>query len=167
MNIEHASALPFIFQDDVYLSETDRGWYTARKLDPAVLDTTPLIFDYLGGNKKEFLIVVYYPGEEFIKDVHLTALQSILKRMELNMDDVAIINIAKYPGVKFTELQEFFHLKKILLLGNAALPPGMGVFTLNKPVVSNNISTLYSFSFDEMMDNTSNKKLFWEQVKQL
>ena len=167
MNIEHSSALPFIYQGDLFLSDKDRDFYIANKPDPLVLKITPVILNYLGGNKKEFLIVVYYPEEEFIKGGHLTALQSILKRMEFAMDDVAIFNKAKYPGVKFMELDEFFHPKKSLLLGNSALPGDMEAIPLNVPVVLNNISTLYSFSFDEMIDNTFNKKVFWEQVKQL
>ena len=84
--------------------------------------------------------------------------------MDFDIDDVALLNVAKYPNLEFKNLTDFFDPKKLLLLGNAALPAGMLAITLNVPVVLNNISTLYSFNFDDMMDNTINKKVFGNRL---
>jgi DNA polymerase III psi subunit len=61
----------------------------------------------------------------------------------------------------------FFKPKKLLMLGKSSLPEDIELLTLNKPQQLNNCHTLFSFSFDEMMDNNENKKAFWEQMKQL
>jgi len=45
--------------------------------------------------------------------------------------------------------------------------PGMENLPVNKIQEIKNCRKLYTFSFAEMMDNTENKKVFWEQIKQL
>jgi hypothetical protein len=87
--------------------------------------------------------------------------------LEFGLDDVAIFNRAKYPDSSFEGLKDFFKPKKLLLLGKQALPEDLAPLTLNKPQQLNNCNTLFSFSFDEMMDNNEKKKAFWEQMKQL
>src|SRR4051812_48922656 len=61
-------------------------------------------FNYLGANNKNFLVLVNYTDHEHIAPGHLTALESILKRKDLQMDDVAILNINKYGTVKLSQL---------------------------------------------------------------
>jgi hypothetical protein len=175
MKVENPVALRFILQDEIYLLNNDKALYSDKApqpieetpAPPIVVETPPLNFNYMGGHKKNFLVIVHYPGLEFIEDKHLTALQNILKRLEFEMDDVAIFNLAGYSDATFDVLAGFFKPQKLLLLGQNALPAGIGVLTLNKAAQLNNCPTLYSFSFDEMMDSNDNKKAFWEQMKQL
>lgn len=167
MKIENPAAFSFILQDEIYLLNNDKAFYNTPAATPVIEETKPVSFNYLGGHKKKFLIVVYYPGLEFIADNHLVPLESILKRMELSLDDVSIFNIANNPGTTFDQLANFFTPQKLLLLGESALPADMERLSLNKPGQLNNCKTLFSFSFDEMMDNSENKKAFWEQMKQL
>ncbi len=166
MKIENPATYHFIMQDDLFLLKDDRALY----IDPAprpVIETPTISFNYLGGNKKNFLVITHYHNLDFIAENHLTALQSILKRMELDMADVAIFNKATYPDTIFGDLLDFFEPAKLLLLGASALPAGIEKPELNKPVTINNCNALFTFSFDEMMDNTENKKAFWEQLKLL
>jgi len=166
MKVENPVAYRFILQDELYLLDKDKAMYAHAAPQP-IIETQPVNFNYLGGNKKNFLLVVHYTAFEFINDSHLIALQNIFKRMELDMDDVAILNRANYSDASFEHLTGFFSPRKLLLLGTDALPAGIETLTLNKLVVLNSCSTLFSFSFDEMMDNNDNKKAFWEQLKQL
>ncbi|WP_183565870.1 hypothetical protein [Mucilaginibacter sp. SP1R1] len=129
---------------------------------------TPVVsFNYLGQNLKRFLILVNYPELEFIAEAHLTALQNILKRKDLEINDVAILNMATYSAVKLDELISFFKPAKLLLLGQTALPQGIAPLVLNNPKILNGYTALYSFGFKEMMDSVENKKAFWEQMKAL
>jgi hypothetical protein len=98
---------------------------------------------------------------------HLTALQSILKRKELELDDVAILNLAKTANTKWADMYRFFGPKKVLVLGQDAVPVGLKVPDMNQLKQAPAASLLYSFSFDEMMSSTDNKKAFWEQMKNL
>ncbi|WP_214073729.1 hypothetical protein [Mucilaginibacter sp. dw_454] len=124
-------------------------------------------FNYLGANKKSFLIFTHYTGHDFMDQEHLTALQNILKRKEVELDDVAILNIAKIEINKWGDIYRFFAPKKVLVLGKNAIPAGLNVPELNQLKQAPAASLLYSFSFDEMMSSTDNKKAFWEQMKNL
>jgi len=175
VHIENPIAFNFIMQDELYLLNKDKTLYANINIapppiiekQPVNIETQPINFNYLGGHKKKFLIIVHYPELEFIDDKHLTALENILKRMEFSVDDVAIFNNATYADVKFEHLTDFFKPQKLLLLGKNAMPEDMEALTLNKPQQLNNCSTLFSFSFDDMMDDNEKKKAFWEQMKQL
>jgi hypothetical protein len=132
-----------------------------------VTETLAEQFNYLGGNKKQFLIITHYLNEEHIAADHLTALQNILKRKDYEIDDVAILNIAKATVTTVTDIVSYFKPEKLLILGEAAVPAGMGVPPVNQYKKMKNGVFLRSFSFDEMMSSTDNKKVFWEQMKNL
>lgn len=135
---------------------------------PALEVKTPEVsFNYLGKNLKRFLVLVYYPEMEFIDDAHLAALTNIIKRKDLSIDDVAILNIARHAGVQYNELASFFKPTRLLVLGKNAMPQGIAPLALNAPRALGDITGLYSFAFGEMMDNVEHKKAFWEQMKTL
>lgn len=177
MKTENTAALHFILQDDIFLLNQDREAYSYAALpveqpelqpEPvAVMETKPLAFNYLGGNKKSFLITVYYPGIDFMADAHLTALQNTLKRLGFELDDVAILNLANYAGADYETIASFFSPKKLLVMGKNALPGDFAPIKLNEQQIINGYATLFTYSFDEMMDSNEYKKAFWEQMKLL
>jgi hypothetical protein len=128
-------------------------------------ETPAPTYNYLGENKKQFLILTHYANEDVIAADHLAALQSILKRKDYDMADIAILNVARTMVNNIIELITYFKPEKLLILGEAAVPAGMGVPPLNQPKKMKNGVLLHSFSFDEMMSSTDNKKAFWDQMK--
>jgi len=166
MKIETPAALRYIMQDDIFLLSADNV-KPAETIVEATVPTPDVIFKYLGSNKRNFLILVNYTGHEFIADAHLTALQSILSRKEYNVDDIAILNLANYSTVSFEQLAAYFNPQKTLILGKAAMPAGIGALQFNEQGQIGKCAALYSFSFDEMMDNIPNKKTFWDNMKNL
>ena len=130
-----------------------------------VVETPKTGFNYLGGNNKNFLILVNYHSEEHIAADHLAALQNILKRKELNLDDVAVLNVNKYAPVKLAELMSHFAPTRLVIMGADSVPEGIGKLPLNQPLQGKKTHVLYSFSFDEMMSSNDNKKTFWEHMK--
>lgn len=184
MNIENPVAFSFIMQEDIYLLNKDKPFYsipaetkpqTVAESEPEYAAAAPApapvprqpSFTYLGGHKKNFLVIVHYPEHEVMHDKHLVALESTLNRLGFTREDVAIFNRANYPDDDFELLSSYFKPQKLLLLGKSSLPGGIGALELNKPVQMNNYPVLLTFSFDEMMDSIENKKAFWEQMKQL
>jgi hypothetical protein len=169
MNIENPLAYSFLLQDDIYLLNTDKERF--KKMEQATADdiaaekTPSPAFKYRGGHKKQYLVVTHYPGADFIATPHSAALESTLKRLGYEPDDIAIFNLAHYSGAQFQQIVDFFKPQKMLVLGNQALPPAMCAVDRHKPQPVNNIRTLLTFSFDEMMDNVENKKIFWEAMK--
>jgi hypothetical protein len=189
MKVDNPNAYRFIMQDEIYLLEQDKGVKHIAvppgpavqssevtpppvvKVPPAVsqpvVETPKLTFNYLGKNNKNFLILVNYATEEFIAPAHLTALKNILKRLEVAIDDVAILNMKNYAQVELDVLSDFFSPKKLLIMGDTALPSGMQKPDLNALFKFNGYDMLFSFSFAEMMESNDNKKAFWEQMKKL
>ena len=187
VNIENPAALHFIMQDDLFFLNTDKNLYANKVVadETSVAETViiapvaispvveiaavekPVEFKYHGKNNRNFLILVHYPTLEFIHETHLTALENILKRKGFEIDDVAIVNTAKHDVIKLEPLSAYFKPQKMLVLGNSALPKEIQQLALNVPEQVAGFAALYSFSFDEMMDNNDYKKAFWEQMKGL
>lgn len=197
MKVENPAAFRFLLENELYLLNADKILYdeiaepeptAAVPLSPVIEHTKPepvvvipsltpepqpviqtpvADFKYQGKNLKNFLVLTHYKTDDFINARHLTALENILKRKDFGPDDVAIFNLANYSETKFSQLKPFFKPTKVLVLGGDALPQDIKVLKPNKPVTSNGITVLYTFSFDEMMDNVDHKKTFWELVKTL
>jgi hypothetical protein len=191
VNIENPAALHFIMQDDLFFLNADKNLYQNKVIaavpevvaveiaasiaeapvaeivvEVAVIEK-PIEFKYMGKKRKGFLVLVHYPELEFIKPTHLTALENILKRKGYEIDDVAIFNTAKHADANFEAITAYFKPQKMLVLGKNALPLGISPLALNVPQQLAGFAALYSFSFDEMMDNNDHKKAFWEQMKGL
>jgi hypothetical protein len=174
VDIENPIALHFIMQDELFFLKEDREKQDSLAPVMAIIEEeTPVAvvtaepkpdFTYTG-KKGGLLILVHYTGQEFIHEIHLSALENILKRRNLAIADVAILNMAKNTGTDFESLVDYFSPQKILVLGEQSLPKGIPGLNLNQPKQTGNTNLLYSFSFDEMMDNPDNKRTFWEQMK--
>ena len=167
MKVEDTNALRFILQDELYLLDEDKSLYSGAPLSLSPIQTKQPIFNYLGSNKKNFLVLVSYDGHEFMKDEHLAALESALGRMGFTRDDVAILNLAKANSVIYEEIAAHFAPKRIVILGKTAIPAGMADLKFNSVETGGLTKVLYTFSFDEMMADVNNKKAFWEQMKNL
>jgi hypothetical protein len=166
VKVEDNNALRFILQDEIYLLDEDKTLYTGTPKAPPEIQTPQPVFNYLGANKKSFLVLVSYGEYEFIKDEHLTALEAVLGRIGYSRGDVAIFNLAKHES-NFEQLLAYFQPKMLVILGKAAIPTGLSNPKFNSIEKSTGLYTLYTFSFDEMMANVENKKVFWEQIKNL
>lgn len=167
MKVENPLAFSFIMQDELYLLKSDKNTPIEANIPAIITETQPPEFNFMGGNKKSFLIITHYTAKDFIDEAHLAALENVLKRLGLETADVAIFNRAKYADAGAAEILGHFKPQKLLLLGKRAVPANLGELTLNTPKQLGNCNTLFSFAFEEMMDNNEHKKAFWEQMKQL
>ncbi len=177
MNIENPLALHFIMQDELFFLKEDREKFVSLTVDETVapivekeipianLKPEPQPGFTFSGKKGELLILVHYTDHEFIRETHLSALDSILKRKNLSVADVTILNMAKNTGSDYEALLNYFKPEKVLILGAQSQPAGLPQLDINRPKVAGNKNILYSFSFDDMMDNPDNKRTFWEQMK--
>ncbi len=170
MIVENPLSYSFIFQDDIFLLNSDKQSFrdspAPNAQGPSLLETPIPGYNYLGGFKKKLLIVTHYPGADFMDQTHLGALESTLKRLSHELEDIAIFNLAGYQDAEFEALAGFFAPQKMLFLGENALPKGVAPPPFNKPGALNGSHALLTFSFDEMMSNNENKKAFWDQMKQ-
>ncbi|GAB3925265.1 hypothetical protein [Mucilaginibacter myungsuensis] len=135
----------------------------------ATAPATPITqdFKYQGNFNQKFLIVVHYPGQDGMDAPHFAALERTIKRKEMSMDDVAIFNIANYPGTDLKAIARFFKPMRMLLLGKDAFPIGLVPQPFNQLTMLGKCHLLYSDSFKDMMGNKDKVKAFWEQMKLL
>lgn len=166
MRVEDPNALRFILQDEIYLLDEDKASYQTISKPQPEIETTPPVFNYLGSNKKHFLIIVNYPEHDFMPDEHLAALDSVLGRKGNGRDDIAILNIAKNRS-DFALITAHFTPKTLLILGQDLEIANLNMPSFNKCADQDGINMLATFGFSEMMTNTENKKAFWEKVKSL
>ena len=164
MKVEHPTAFRFIINEDIYLLSQDKELESKKVVKEA--EIMPFSFNYRGNNNKKFLILTHYIDNDTIPAPHLTALEAILARMGYQPDDVAIVNMTK-NDTNFKALTSHFTPEKLLILGQKAIPAGMEAPQFNSLQKVGECNSLLSFSFDDMMENTDNKRAFWEQMKNL
>jgi hypothetical protein len=167
VKVEDTHALRFILQDELYLLEEDKSLYAGAPIQQPEIQTQQPVFNYLGSNKKNFLVLVSYHDHDFMKGEHLTALESVLARLGYNRDDIAIFNVAKAGAYSRNDVIAYFEPKTMVILGKNAVPASAGNFNINSIETNSGTKVLYTFSFDEMMVDVNNKKAFWEQMKNL
>jgi hypothetical protein len=187
MATDNPALLHYFLQDDLYLLNEDKSAYSGELKQivapqaeislvaeaPAEPITTPVAetpkpsFKYLGGNKKQFLILVNYTADEHMAEAHLKALESTLSRKTLAIDDVIVLNTARYSAHNQQDFITFFSPAKLLILGTPAIPAGLVSPQLNVIQQVDGRLQLFTHSFDEMLADRDKAKAFWEQMKNL
>jgi hypothetical protein len=182
MIIENPAALQFLLTEEIYFSKNDIDNFEAvapevvtveappvenPPVQPVVIQTPVVEFQYLGQNKKGFLIVCHYADNEHMDDKHLEALKSALQRKELGLDDIAILNLGRHAEADINLIQQYFKPQRLLLLGDHCRLTGWEILALNQLTDLQSIKALYTYSFGEMMGDRDKTKAFWEQMKLL
>lgn len=124
-----------------------------------------LQFNYLGENNRYFLVIIDDKTHPEINTPHKEMLMKVMGAKGLEMRDLAILNLAKYPGATFEQLKEFFSCNKIALFGIDPQRIALPAIPANDPQKHLGVSVLTSFSLDEMSSNVDKKKQFWSVMK--
>jgi hypothetical protein len=104
-------------------------------------------FEYEGENNKYVLMVIDDSKYSSIAPSHRAMFDKLLAALKLDARDIAIVNIAAYPGVQFSDLKKFFTCNRMVLWG--AEPSGMGISAEKyQPVTVDNVQLLYSDNLD-------------------
>lgn len=135
---------------------------TAEKTEP----TAPV--SILGKNQKGVLVVVNNSEAAFLQDDELNFLLGILSACKLNMDDVGILNIQKYPGIDYKKLSAELNGETILLFGVAAeeikLPLAFPFYQIQK---YNNQVYLSAPPLPALQHDKAEKTKLWNCLKQI
>lgn len=173
LRAEHAVALQFLINEDLYLVDPLEQIVSVKtapetgktELSSPLSDTEIVAFDYLGENNKYFAILVNYEGHQYMAPKELEALQSILSAKKMELKDVALVNLNKYPAASFHQLKSFLACNRIVLFG-------INPQTLQLPSIASNqigehegVKVLATYAFGEMMNDVEKKKAFWAVMK--
>ena len=138
----------------------------AEEILPEIQEETQSIgFSYIGENNRYFLILVDDKTHTELNSAHKEMLLKIMAAKELDIRDLAILNLAKYPEAKFSQLKDFFSCNKIVLFGIDPQRISLPAMAANKVVKHKDVMALASFSLEEMSSSTDKKREFWSVMK--
>lgn len=123
-------------------------------------------FDYLGENNKYILVIVNNPTEKFLNATDLGFLTKIMGAKKWTLDDVAIVNMAKYEKLDFENLKSFFACSKIVTFGFNPAVLNIDGAVANKKSMYKNVAVLGTWDLPKLQDDVAKKTVFWNQLKE-
>ena len=134
---------------------------------PVPLKTKNDGFDYLGENNKYILIIVNNPNEKFLPKLDLAFLEKIMGAKKWVLDDVAIVNMAKYNSLDFNDLKGFFACSKIITFGFNPTVLNIVGAVANQKSMYKNVAVLGTWDLQKLQNDVAKKTVFWNQLKAL
>lgn len=181
------SALKMLFTEDIYLVQertmedaapvTTKDVATETTLQTSSAIKAPRItspvedlpisasFEYVGDNNKYFLVLHDDKIHTRINPVHQEMLLKVMAAKKFELRDLAIVNVNRYPGVKFDALKKFFSCTRVVMFGINTSEIGLKVPKLNKEQIIDNVKTLATYSLEDMRNSADKKREFWNEMK--
>ncbi len=122
-------------------------------------------YKYLGENNKYVLILLNDPESEFINQTDLIFLLKILAAKQLELKDIAIVNLAYYPSASFENLKDFFACNKILTFGINPAVVNIHGLKANQVLEHQGVKFLGTWSLRQMVNDDNKKKTYWSLLK--
>ncbi len=122
-------------------------------------------FDYLGENNKYTLIIVNEASANFLQPNDLGFLLKILAAKKLELNDVAILNLAKIKTPDFESLKVFFACNKIITFGINPQILGIIGALANKKTIFKDTPILGTWDLQKLQADKTKKTTFWEELK--
>jgi hypothetical protein len=123
---------------------------------------------HLGKNRRNILVIIQNPDEVFLDESSLQLLNNIMQACQVNIhEDIALFNIAHFPGISWKELQAYFEPKVVLYFGvstTSVQPVKMPSYQVV------NFQSTACLSADPLLTldkNKSFKQLLWKSLQQL
>ncbi|MES2874652.1 MAG: hypothetical protein V4708_13080 [Bacteroidota bacterium] len=175
----NTDALRFLMNEDLYLvkeivqtdihpllaEEPKATPEKAQELIETSPEETAANFNYLGENNRYFLVLVDDKSHKELNTPHKEMLMKIMAAKKLELRDLAILNLAQYPGTNFTQLKDFFSCNRIILFGINPGDIGLPAISANQPGKHHDVKVLATFGLEEMSSNTDKKREFWNVMK--
>ena len=176
----NVNALRFLMNEDLYMvkdpvqpeiqEEIAQMPIVMEALPPAETGisedkSTVSSFSYLGENNRYFLVLVDDKTHKELNTPHKEMLMKIMAAKKLELRDLAILNLAQYPGTNFEQLKDFFSCNRIILFGMNPGDIGLPAMGANQPGKHQNVKVLATFGLEEMSTNTDKKREFWNVMK--
>ncbi|WP_018630931.1 hypothetical protein [Niabella aurantiaca] len=120
----------------------------------------------LGGNKKNILVVVYYPGDLHLPDTSFQFLSQLLNACKLTPNDVAIVNRHNYPALDHKMIIGHFQSAVVLLFGITTAAFGLP-FEIPPYQVQNHagLTVVHAPSLHELKEDKPAKTQLWASLK--
>ena len=125
-------------------------------------------WNYMGGNKKQSLVVVNYDNSEFLPDKQLSFLLKLLAACNLNLDDVAIMNFKNAEASQFNDIINDLCPTAVLLFGLKPVEFGMPMnFPDFQVQAHKNVVFVSSPSLEKIEPDKGLKGKLWTCLKKI
>ena len=161
-----AEALRLFFNDDVYLVNT-KEYLPAQTPLPEVKTVIPVVFKYLGKNKKNILILVNDEENDVSTEKGRELLRNIVKSLQLTANDFALLNYSAYKNVAFEDLNDFFSCHLALIFGVMPSHLGLREHTQHMIHMKGKTQVVFSGNLNLLADDQGGKKALWGSLKQI
>lgn len=172
----NGDALRLFFTDDVYVvNEPSITWGLPQEpsAEASKFEVAPIVaitsservnrsdFKFLGGNKRNILILVN-DGENDVSDEHgRELLRKIVKSINLVTADFALVNYAQYKGTSFDELNQFFNSTLVFSFGVEPQHLGLNIHPSNAIVMEGVVRMIFSHELRKLNADITVKKALW------
>ncbi|QEH43517.1 hypothetical protein [Chitinophaga sp. XS-30] len=137
-----------------------------HRAQPAVAKALPKV-KYLGENQKNILLLIQNESEAYLNDELFNLLANILNACKLGMQDVALINIALYPGLTLADYQQAVSARQCIIF---AIPPAILGLPPMQPYLPETHGQVVAVHSDDLQLIATDKQLkgrLWQGLKQL
>lgn len=137
-----------------------------HRAQPAVAKALPKV-KYLGENQKNILLLIQNESEAYLNDELFNLLANILNACKLGMQDVALINVALYPGLTLADYQQTVSARQCIIF---AIPPASLGLPPMQPYLPETHGQVMAIHSDDLQLIATDKQLkgrLWQGLKQL
>lgn len=169
----NADALRLFFTEDIYLIREsgqmeEMNDDLTQESNPQIVSKEALrSFEYLGKNKRNILLLVNDSENDVSTEKGNELLRNIVKAIRLTANDFALVNYAKYPDAKYSELNAFFSNRVMFSFGVSAQELGLVLQPFNEVVQMEDTSLIFCHDLDQLSGDQQGKKMLWNSLKQL
>lgn len=163
--ITQPEALKLFFDEDIYLISNE---VTTTMQVPSVT-SAPVSkdYEYLGKNERQILILVNDPVNPVSTLEGRELLGKIVKAIQLNAKDFAVVNYASYPGDTFADFLNYFRPQLVLAFGVSPDALQLGPQAENTLERQADVYTIFSKELNTLHSDLGAKKALWASLKQL
>lgn len=137
-----------------------------RPAAPAAEKVLPEL-KYLGENQKNILLLIQNESEAYLNEELFNLLTNILNACKLGMQDVALLNVANYPGLTLQDYKTALNCRQCIIF---AIPParlGLPAMEAYQLETHCQVPALYSDHLQQIATDKTLKGRLWTALKQL
>lgn len=124
-------------------------------------------FSYVGANERNILILVNDDRHPVSTLQGRELLGNILKAINLNRNDCALVNYASCNSANFAQFNDFFQPQYVFAFGVSPEQLGIPGATYNSIVNQGESKLIFSSNLDALSGDAATKKLLWASLKQI
>ncbi|MBC7615105.1 MAG: hypothetical protein H7202_03465 [Pedobacter sp.] len=162
----NAEALRLFFTEDIYL--VANGNEITIKEELALEPQKPkTVFNYLGKNQKNILILVNDSQNDVSTEQGRELLRKLVKAINLTANDFALVNYSDYTSEKYNDLLAFFNCKLMIAFGVNAVDLNVPAQPLHQLINYEEATLLFAENLHDLDTDQASKKILWTSLQQL